>query len=151
VALIATVHGETLPEIINCEERGSLIGGCATVTLSGHEAERRFDKRKQVQKRARDTVFKAALELQHRSQWIFHENVKDAVDVYLEGEPCNAQELRPGKAVAVASIPGEGCLRTAPSVAWDKRASITEEATCMELRVMWHILMCHHQAAIAIL
>lgn len=108
VALIATVHGETLPEIINCKERGSLMGGCATVTLSGREAERRFDKRKQVQKRAREPVFFCALELHQRSQWVFHPNVKEAVDAYLEGEPCNAIELRPGKAIAVASIPGEG-------------------------------------------
>lgn len=110
VALIATVHGETLPEIINCKERGSLMGGCATVTLSGQEAERRFDKRKQVLKRSREPVFKAALELHNRSKWIFHQDVKNAVDCYLEGEPSNAMELRPGKAIAVASIPDEGCF-----------------------------------------
>jgi Sporulation stage III, protein AA/Zinc knuckle len=108
VQLIATVHGQTLPEIVNCKERGSLTGGCATVTLSGNEAERRFDKRKQVQKRAREPVFKAALELHNRSKWIFHANVMHAVDAYFEGEPCNAQQLCPGQAIAVAAIPGEG-------------------------------------------
>ena len=108
VQLIATVHGRTLPEVISCKERGSLLGGIASVTLSGNEAERRFDKRKQVQKRAREPIFSAALELHGRSKWIFHPNVKDAVDAYLEGEPSDAQLLRPGKAVAVASIPGEG-------------------------------------------
>ena len=30
------------------------------------------------------------------------------MDSYVEGEPCDAQMLTPGKAVAVASIPGEG-------------------------------------------
>ena len=108
VQLIATVHGRTLPELIMCKERGNLVGGMASVTLSGHEAERRFDKRKQVQKRAREPIFTAALELHSRSRWIFHPNVKDAVDSYVEGEPSDAQMLTPGKAISVASIPGEG-------------------------------------------
>lgn len=108
VQLIATVHGRTLPEVIMCKERGNLLGGMASVTLSGHEAERRFDKRKQVQKRAREPIFTSALELHSRSQWVFHPNVKDAVDSYLEGEPSDAQLLSPGRAIAVASIPGEG-------------------------------------------
>ena len=38
VQLIATVHGRTLPEVIMCKERGSLLGGMASVTLSGNEA-----------------------------------------------------------------------------------------------------------------
>ena len=108
VQLIATVHGRTLPEVIMCKERGSLLGGMASVTLSGNEAERRFDKRKQVQKRAREPIFTTALELHSRSKWIFHPNVKDSIDAYLEGEPSDAQLLSPGKAIAVASIPGEG-------------------------------------------
>ncbi|KAL7550800.1 hypothetical protein ACHAWF_014018 [Thalassiosira exigua] len=108
VQLIATVHGRTLPELIMCKERGHLVGGMVSVTLSGHEAERRFDKRKQVQKRAREPIFTTALELHSRSKWIFHSNVKDAVDSYVEGEPSDALMLTPGKAVAVASIPGEG-------------------------------------------
>jgi stage III sporulation protein SpoIIIAA len=108
VMLIATVHGRTLPELINCKERGLLMGGVASVTLSGQEAERRFDKRKQVQKRAQEPVFSAALELHGRSKWIYHASIKDAADAYFEGEPCNAQELQPGRAIAVAAIPGEG-------------------------------------------
>jgi len=108
VQLIATVHGRTLPELIMCKERGNLVGGIASVTLSGQEAERRFDKRKQVQKRAREPIFTAALELHTRSRWIFHPNVKDAVDSYVEGEPSDALLLSSGKAVSVASIPGEG-------------------------------------------
>mmetsp|Transcript_25995 Transcript_25995/g.54886 ORF Transcript_25995/g.54886 Transcript_25995/m.54886 type:complete len:506 (-) Transcript_25995:365-1882(-) len=108
VQLIATVHGRTLPELIMCKERGNLVGGIASVTLSGNEAERRYDKRKQVQKRAREPIFNAALELHSRSRWIFHPNVKDAVDSYVEGEPSDALMLSPGKAVSVGSIPGEG-------------------------------------------
>lgn len=108
VQLIATVHGHTLPEIINCKERGTLVGGCTTVTLSGREAERRSDKRKQVQKRAREPVFNASLEFHSRSSWFFHSNIKETVDSYLEGQRSEALELKPGKAIAVAAIPGEG-------------------------------------------
>ena len=108
VQLIATVHGRTLPEIMTCKERGNLVGGVASVTLSGFEAERRYDKRKQVQKRAREPVFTAALELRSRTEWIFHPSIKEAVDCYLDGEPVDAQQLIPGKSMAIAAIPGEG-------------------------------------------
>ena len=108
VQLIATVHGRTLPEIMTCKERGNLVGGVASVTLSGYEAERRYDKRKQVQKRAREPVFTAALELRSRTEWIYHQSIKEAVDCYLDGEPVDAQQLIPGKSMAIAAIPGEG-------------------------------------------
>jgi len=54
IMLIATVHGNTIPELVKDRERGSLVGGCGTVTLSGREAERRSDKRKQVLKRNKE-------------------------------------------------------------------------------------------------
>jgi nucleoside-triphosphatase THEP1 len=108
VMLIATVHGITLPELMNCKERGALTGGVASVTLSGREADRRFDKRKQVQKRSQEPVFKAALELHSRSKWIYHPSIKEASDSYFEGDPCNAQELQPGRSISIAAIPGEG-------------------------------------------
>ena len=84
------------------------MGGVASVTLSGYEAERRYDKRKQVQKRAREPVFTAALELRSRTEWIYHQSIKEAVDCYLDGEPVDAQQLIPGKSMAIAAIPGEG-------------------------------------------
>jgi stage III sporulation protein SpoIIIAA len=108
VMLIATVHGNTIPELILDRERGSLVGGCTTVTLSGREAERRSDKKKQVLKRAREPVFHAALELHARTAWIYHNNIKDSVDGYLENEPIDAFLLQPGQAVQVSCIPGEG-------------------------------------------
>ena len=84
IMLIATVHGNTIPELISDGERSSLIGGCKSITLSGREAERRPDKSKQVMKRSREPVFQSALELDSRTEWIFHDNVKDAVDAYLD-------------------------------------------------------------------
>jgi len=108
VQLIATVHGATLPEVLHCKERGDLVGGCSTVTLSGSEAERRKDKRKQVLKRGKEPIFNAAIELHSRNRWIYHPVIKEAVDAYLDGETCDAQLLEPGRAIACASIPADG-------------------------------------------
>jgi hypothetical protein len=118
VQLIATVHGETLPEIIHCKERGSLLGGVATVTVSGKEADRRKDKRKQVQLRNNQPVFSAALELHERNRWIFHSNAKEAVDAYFRTEFVDAMELSPGTAVSVKAIPMEGCFEYCSSCAY---------------------------------
>jgi hypothetical protein len=110
VQLIATVHGETLPEVIHCKERGSLLGGVATVTIAGREAERRHDKRKQVQTRNTQPVFNVALELHERNRWIFHSSVKQAVDAYFRPEFVDAMEMSPGMAVSVKALPMEGCF-----------------------------------------
>ena len=108
VMLIATVHGVTLPEVIHCRERGPLTGGVVSVTLSGREAERRHDKRKQVQKRSQEPVFHAALELHSRTKWIFHPLIKEASDSYFEGQPQNAEEFSPGRAASIVAIPADG-------------------------------------------
>lgn len=108
IMLIATVHGNTLAELIRDRERSALVGGCSTVTLSGREADRRSDKSKQVLKRNREPVFQAALELHSRESWIFHENIKDSVDSYLEKEPLPVVRLCPGKALKCTGIPEEG-------------------------------------------
>lgn len=102
VMLIATVHGITLPELIHCKERGVLMGGVTSVTLSGREADRRFDRRKQVQKRAQEPVFSAALELHSRNKWVYHSSIKEAADAYFEADPCDAEEFRPGRSVSIA-------------------------------------------------
>ena len=108
IMLIATVHGNTLAELIRDRERGALVGGCSTVTLSGKEADRRSDKSKQVLKRSKEPVFQAALELHSRSSWIFHDNIKDSVDSYLEKEPLSVVRLCPGKALQCSALPEEG-------------------------------------------
>lgn len=108
VQLIATVHGTTLPEVLHCRERGELVGGCSVVTLSGKQAERRHDKRKQVLKRGKEPIFHAAIELHSRTRWIYHPKIKEAVDAYLEGDTCEAQQLEPGRAIACTSIPSDG-------------------------------------------
>mmetsp|Transcript_25633 Transcript_25633/g.71687 ORF Transcript_25633/g.71687 Transcript_25633/m.71687 type:complete len:216 (+) Transcript_25633:596-1243(+) len=74
VALIATVHGDTLAELINDRERGPLMGGVQSVTLSDRAASRRTDRRKSVQKRRHIPVFQrtsapAASYASRRSDW----------------------------------------------------------------------------------
>jgi len=108
VRLVATVHGVTLPELINCNERSMLVGGQHSVTLGEAAAAKRADKRKTVSKRLREPVFTEALELHAREKWFYHPSVVSAVDSYMEGEPCDAEELTPGKATAVAAVPRDG-------------------------------------------
>jgi hypothetical protein len=74
----------------------------------GNDIFRRADKRKQVQTRAKEPAFKAALELHCRDKWVFHPNIKETVDSYFEGEAIYAMELHPGMAVAVKAVPQEG-------------------------------------------
>lgn len=107
VRLIATIHGDTLPEILNCRERGNLLGGQTSVTLSDGAAAQRADRRKTVQKRLREPVFQHVLELHERERWIFHPNVKTATDSYLNGEPVDAEELFPGMRHKIVAVPDE--------------------------------------------
>eukprot|EP00241_Pyramimonas_parkeae_P002203 CAMPEP_0114257624 /NCGR_PEP_ID=MMETSP0058-20121206/18838_1 /TAXON_ID=36894 /ORGANISM="Pyramimonas parkeae, CCMP726" /LENGTH=506 /DNA_ID=CAMNT_0001372375 /DNA_START=237 /DNA_END=1758 /DNA_ORIENTATION=+ len=118
VRLIATIHGDTLPEILNCKERGNLFGGQMSVAISDSAAAMRADKRKTVSKRAREPVFNAALELHEREKWIYHPKVKLAVDTYFNGEPVDAQELTPGLVVKTVALPDEDPSNIATPVAW---------------------------------
>ena len=52
VVLIASIHASTLPELVNCKERGYLVGGQHTITLTDAAASQRSDKRKSVSKRS---------------------------------------------------------------------------------------------------
>jgi stage III sporulation protein SpoIIIAA len=136
VMLIATVHGRTIPELIKDRERGPLVGGCTTVTLSGREAERRPDKSKQVLKRSREPVFDAALELHSRETWVFHDNIQYAVDAYLDKEVASALRLEPGQASEVACVPLEGkfdyCINCHGKVRCPEHKVQTEPASSLQ-------------------
>jgi stage III sporulation protein SpoIIIAA len=105
VRLIATVHGGTLPELVNDGERRNLVGGQGNVTLTGSAAERRPDRRKSVAVRLREPPFGAALELHGRERWVWHPSVREAVDAYFSGEPVRAQLLEPGRRIALTAVP----------------------------------------------
>lgn len=110
VMLIATVHGKTVPELLNDKERGILLGGTTSVTLSGQQASRRADGRKQVLKRTFEPVFDGALELHGQAEWIFHPSIAQAVDAYLDDctTTSPAVALTPGHAKQVQAVPGNG-------------------------------------------
>jgi hypothetical protein len=90
VAVVATVHGESLAQLLQDPDRSLLVGGAASVTLSGAESAKRRDGRKQVLKRLAHPVFGKAVEVRGFSDWVVHENVAAAVDAILEGQPLQA-------------------------------------------------------------
>eukprot|EP00947_MAST-08B_sp_MAST-8B-sp1_P000996 g996.t1 len=108
VAVIATVHGESLTQIVHCPERSMLVGGVTSVTLSGREATGRADRRRQVQKRCGPAVFSGALELRGFSDWIHHDDVEKATDALLDFEPTPATWLHQAQATSVAKNFFEG-------------------------------------------
>ena len=94
VAIVASVHGRSLAEIINDPERAVLCGGITGVTLSAREASARRDKRRQVSKRTCPPVFSVALEMRGFHDWILHPNLEATIDAYLDHTPSPAEWRR---------------------------------------------------------
>lgn len=115
VAVIASVHGESLAQIVNDPERSLLCGGVASVTLSAREAEARPDKLRQVSRRYGSSVFGAALELRGYEDWIFHHDLETAVDKFLDFTPF-AASWRKREAEAVVATPLLACRQPGSSV-----------------------------------
>ena len=90
VAVVASVHGESLAQIASDPERSVLIGGVTSVTLSAGEAAKRADKERQVSRRCQSTVFGTAVELRSFGEWIIHRDLEKAVDAYLDYAPFGA-------------------------------------------------------------
>ncbi|KAG1671870.1 hypothetical protein FOA52_003437 [Chlamydomonas sp. UWO 241] len=107
VRLIATVHGTTLPELVNDGERRNLVGGQSNVTLTDAAAQQRADKRKSVAVRLREPAFEQAIELHERDRWVWHPNMREAVDGYYSGEPVKVFVLEPGRVLAAFALPTE--------------------------------------------
>jgi len=105
VRLIATVHGCTLPEIVNDPERRNLVGGQSNATLTDAAAERRADKRKSVALRLREPSFSTAIEVHERERWVFHPCLRTAIDGFFSGEPVRCQVLMPGRSLAAFALP----------------------------------------------
>lgn len=104
VRLIASVHGNTLPELVNDSERRNLVGGQTSVTLTDRAADARMDKRKTVALRLREPSFTTALELHEREVWVYHPDVATAIDNYYNAEPVEAHVLVPGKILACVAL-----------------------------------------------
>ena len=88
--IIASVHGESLSQLLDDPERNLLLGSVTSVTLSAREAAARPDKLRQVQRRMATPVFGAAIELRGFGELVLHENVQSAVDAMLDLRPCPA-------------------------------------------------------------
>jgi stage III sporulation protein SpoIIIAA len=84
VQLIATVHGNTLENLMSNPTLSDLIGGIQAVTLSDEEARRRGTQKTVLERKAPPT-FDVLIEIQTRDRLAVHRNVAAAVDEMLRG------------------------------------------------------------------
>ena len=84
VQLIATVHGNTLENLMLNPTLSDLIGGIQPVTLSDEEARRRGTQKTVLERKAPPT-FEVLIEIQNKDLLAIHRDVADAVDQMLRG------------------------------------------------------------------
>ncbi len=92
VQLIATVHGNTLDNLIANPSMTDLIGGIQTVTLGDEEARRRRTQ-KTVSERKNPPTFDVVVEMIERDKIAVRRPVSDVVDAILRGQIA-APEMR---------------------------------------------------------
>lgn len=114
VQLIATVHGQSIAELINDKERSGLLGGVTSVTLA--KTEIRTDGKKQVMMRKYAPLFQVVLELRTRNEWYVHKNVAHSVDSYLRREDFPVLRTTPGKSEPVTAVPTETGFEYEPAL-----------------------------------
>jgi len=109
VQLIATVHGNTLENLMLNPTLSDLIGGIQPVTLSDEEARRRGTQKTVLERKAPPT-FDVLIEIQNRDLLAIHRDVADAVDQMLRGYVPRT-EVRErgagGEFVVQTELPGE--------------------------------------------
>ena len=115
VQLIATVHGNTLENLMINPTLSDLVGGIQPVTLSDEEARRRGTQKTVLERKAPPT-FDVLIEIQDKDRLAIHLDVAAAVDLMLRGflPSTEIRERRAGGEVAI----------TKPST--QDRAAITE-------------------------
>src|SRR6185503_3889135 len=84
VQLIATVHGNTLENLMINPTLSDLVGGIQPVTLSDEEARRRGTQKTVLERKAPPT-FDVLIEIQDKDRLAIHPDVADAVDHMLRG------------------------------------------------------------------
>src|SRR5215471_6779072 len=84
VQLIATVHGNTLENLMLNPTLSDLIGGIQPVTLSDEEARRRGTQKTVLERKAPPT-FDVLIEIQNKDLLVIHRDVAEAVDNMLRG------------------------------------------------------------------
>jgi len=86
VQLVGTAHGNTLENLMMNPTLADLIGGIQSVTLGDEEAKRRGTQ-KSILERKSPPTFDIVVELQERDRVAIHEDVGEAVDGLLRGQP----------------------------------------------------------------
>src|SRR5216110_1691297 len=84
VQLIATVHGNTLENLMINPTLSDLVGGIQAVTLSDEEARRRRTQKTVLERKAPPT-FDILIEIQDKDRLVIHRDVAEAVDLMLRG------------------------------------------------------------------
>ena len=84
VQLIATVHGNTLENLMINPTLSDLVGGIQPVTLSDEEARRRGTQKTVLERKAPPT-FDVLIEIQNKDRFAIYPDVGDAVDQLLRG------------------------------------------------------------------
>src|SRR5713226_3749988 len=97
VQLIATVHGNTLENLMINPTLSDLVGGIQPVTLSDEEARRRGTQKTVLERKAPAT-FDVLIEIQDKDRLAIHRDVAAAVDLMLRGflPSTETRERRPG-------------------------------------------------------
>ena len=102
VQLIATVHGNTLENLMINPTLSDLVGGIQPVTLSDEEARRRGTQKTVLERKAPPT-FDVLIEIQDKDRLAIHRDVAEAVDLMLRGflPSTEVRQRRPGGEVAI--------------------------------------------------
>lgn len=102
VQLIATVHGNTLENLMINPTLSDLVGGIQPVTLSDEEARRRGTQKTVLERKAPPT-FDVLIEIQDKDRLAIHRDVAEAVDLMLRGflPSTEVRERRPGGEVSI--------------------------------------------------
>lgn len=102
VQLIATVHGNTLENLMINPTLSDLVGGIQPVTLSDEEARRRGTQKTVLERKAPPT-FDVLIEIQDKDRLAIHRDVAEAVDLMLRGflPSTEVRERRAGGEVAI--------------------------------------------------
>lgn len=122
VQLIATVHGNTLENLMINPTLSDLVGGIQPVTLSDEEARRRGTQKTVLERKAPPT-FDVLIEIQDKDRLAIHRDVAEAVDLMLRG-------FLPGTEIRERGAGGEVAI-TQPLV---KGAQATPERNSGTLR-----------------
>jgi nucleoside-triphosphatase THEP1 len=125
VQLIATVHGNTLENLMINPTLSDLVGGIQPVTLSDEEARRRGTQKTVLERKAPPT-FDVLIEIQDKDRLAIHHDVAEAVDLMLRG-------FLPGIETRERSVGGQVAITQAMSKedgrsALERRSSESRQA-----------------------